>query len=103
MVIHNINELVAHMESIGCVFRKWVTRTDAEQKFDRYVGGEKAAKNVDTWLRFLDEDLVELGADYEGDPEIWFSDEFVFPFESVHFDQYLFACEGYAQNSEGGI
>ncbi len=92
MMIRNVNDLIYHMGKIGVRFRD-VLRAECMVKFDRFSDGEKAAKYVETWVHFPDSYMVELGADYDGNPETWFSETFIYPFDSSEFDSYLFNIE----------
>lgn len=93
MIIENVQELLRHMRDIGVRFLEQDFRYDEILKFDRTVNGQEAAQYVDTWIYIPEGAYVELGADYNGDPERWFSEHFNFPFDSDEFDDYLFTIE----------
>ena len=96
MIINNVEELIAHMKSIGIHFRDY-PKADGIVKFDRIVNGKPAAQYVDTWIYWNNNnpEYIELGADYDGNPETWFSEQYLFPFNSSAFDEYLFDIETY--------
>ena len=97
MIIENVPELLGHMRDIGARFREQDFRYDEILKFDRTINGHEAAQYVDTWIYIPEDDYVEVGADYDGNPERWFSEHFDFPFDSDEFDNYLFDIETYRE------